>query len=743
MNSGRWMATSTIWVVSVVVIRTPIGSSSKLRGPSMIRRATCMILLVGVCAPSPVAAQILDRIEVIQSRSTAEIHVVFTTRVIYQSHFPAERGNFVRVDLVLPQLDKSENLRRERLPSPPSTLLPEFMVSFPDRTTSTTKSLMIQFRKPVAFKVRSARDRTSIIISVPLNTGQPAEATGSSPRTSTTLSQREIRKAADDLMARGRAALMAGEYEKATLIFIVLLDLPNNQHSRDAQELIGVARERNNELEEAQVEYELYLLQYPDSEGAVRVRQRLTALIGTTPKKPTRKSFKKPRAPSEVDASVFGSLSQYYFWGRTESITETINGGIESRLRQSGLDQSLVVSTLNLTGRVRTPRYDTRVVLFGTHNLDRPIQPERESEFRLRRAYVKHEDKKYGYMAQIGRQFGSFGGVLTPYDGAWVRYGVLPKLGVSLVGGLPQEDPVVSNLRLDLGHYFFGGDVDFGPIARNWSGDGYFIYQIADGIVDRQAVGGELRYASNRLSAFSFVDYDLSYDVLNIATLNGTFQTQGGTLLTWLVDRRLTPALQTKNGLLATGMTSVKAALRAVGEEQLRRHARALTAESDLLQVGVTYPLTTRWQLGADLSYSSISGTDAAGVQPAVPGPGDTWSYTARAVGNNFLIRNHTLAINATYIGNPDFQAQSLSVNSLARFGESWQVDTSVNAYHQLDDNDLRLIRVTPSVRLGYRWRSNMLFEAEAGVEQAYTIGPNQLDSSLRQFFFVGYVWEH
>ena len=70
-------------------------------------------------------------------------------------------------------------------------------------------------------------------------------------------------------------------------------------------------------------------------------------------------------------------------------------------------------------------------------------------------------------------------------------------------------------------------------------------------------------------------------------------------------------------------------------------------------------------------------------------------------------------------------------------------MDTSVNAYHQLDDNDLRLIRVTPSVRLGYRWRSNMLFEAEAGVEQAYTIGPNQLDSSLRQFFFVGYVWEH
>ncbi len=265
---------------------------------------------------------------------------------------------------------------------------------------------------------------------------------------------------------------------------------------------------------------------------------------------------------------------------------------------------------------------------------------------------------------------------------------------------------------------------------------------MVDGIVDRQAVGGELRYASNQVSAFSLIDYDLSYERLNIATFNGSWVTEGGTNFTWLLDRRRTPSLQTTNGLSATGFNSVKEALRVISARELRQYARALTAESDLIQVGLTYPLTRRWQLGGELSFSHVSGTDAAGIQPAVPGIGDVWSYTARVIGSNILIRNHTLTIQATYTDYPAFQGQSLFLNSLARFGSAWQLDTSLTTYHQLDDNDVRLVRLTPKARLAYRLRNSMTLEAEVGLENTFTSGPNQEETILRPFSFIGYIWE-
>lgn len=872
----------------------------------MARCATWIALIAGVCGPAPAAAEILDRIEIVPTASEAEIHIFFTTPVVYQSHFPVRRSDFVRIDVLLPQLGNRENLRRERVTSPPSDLVPPFIVSFPDRRTNGGLSLSINFRKPVAFTVRSSRDRTSLVIAVPL-TGPPgptralphqrgappppaagkpageAKPEGPTPRagpsagapsktrrgvelvdrievartkssaeirihfkrpvgylyhfpkthgdfvrvwlvlpkdkrlrglqrqiasstpndfappftvvfpeqedgrtTSLTLafaesvtfsvrsagnkralivsvplktrpparsqgpsgsaapgpSRAEVQKAADELMAKGRAALSAGRPETATQMFNALLNLPPNRHSQEAQELVGLARERSGELAEAFMEYELYLELYPDSEGAGRVRQRLAALKSVRPPTLPRGSLTARRAPRKPDTSVFGSLAQYYFYGQTRSETNFNDGGVPTTLSRNDVDQSLFVSTLNLTGRSRTPQYDNRLVLRGTNNLDTQAEPGEKSDFRLRRAYVRHEDKERLYMAQVGRQFGNFGGILTPYDGGWFRYGLLPGLSLNAVGGLPQKNATESNLNLDFGHYFYGGDLSIGPLADRWSGDGYYISQMVDGIVDRQAAGGELRYADSRLSAFSLVDYDLSYGELNIAMVNGSWQSPAGTLVTALVDVRKTPSLQTTNGLLATGTTSVRDALRGVTEEALRQQAQALTATSVLVQVSLTYPWTTRWQLGGDLNITSISGTDAAGDLPAMPGTGVIRTYTLRALGRDIGFRNHTLSVFTSYADSPFFDGQSVVLNSLSRFGEAWQVDASVIFYHQVDDNASRLIRVTPSARLGYRWANSMIFEVEAGIERADTNGPTQRDFTLRRFLSAGLVWE-
>ncbi len=873
----------------------------------MVWHAGWMILLAGLCTPSPVAAEILDRIEIVPTRSETEIHISFTTPVVYQSHFPVKRSDFVRIEVRLPQRDSRQELRRERLTSPPSDLVPAFIVSFPERSTSSSQTLSINFRRPVDFTIRSSRDRTSIVIAVPLprqtapfpsapslrgappsspqvkpppggkresktqaprrsdkgplelgqwheivdriqvtrtrssaeirvlfkepvvylyhfpkthgefvrvwvttrkdkkprrlrqqigsyppkgpipgftvtfpdqedgrtksllirfaetvtfnvrsatdkeaiivavplKTSPSARGRGPSSQATPSPTDADVRKAADELMAKAGAALSAGRNETATQIFNTLLMLPPNQHSQEAQELVGVARERSGELAEAFAEYELYLELYPESEGAARVRQRLAALKKTTAQRLPRSSLAQRRVPRQPEASVFGSVSQYYFFGQTRSETELNVGGVPTTLNDKVVDQSLFVTTLNLTGRSRTRQQDSRIVLRGTNNLDTQAPPGEEHDFRLRRAYLRHEDKERLYLAQVGRQFGNFGGILNPYDGGWFRYGLLPGLHLNAVGGLPLKNSTDSNLELDFGHYFYGGDLSLGPFWGGWSGDGYFIAQMVDGIVDRRATGAEVRYAANRFSVYSLVDYDLSYDALNIAMVNGSWQSEAGTLVTALVDLRKTPSLQTTNGLLATGTTSVREALQGVNEDTLRQQALALTANSLLIQVGLTYPWTTRWQLGGDLNLSRISDTDAAGNLPAMPGTGMIRTYTLRALGRDVLLRNHTFSVTTSYIDSPIFDGQSLVLNSLFRFKEAWQLDTTVTLYHQVDDNNVRLVRVTPSARLGYRWGNNLTFEVEAGLERADTTGLIQQDLTLRQFFSAGIIWEH
>jgi len=76
---------------------------------------------------------------------------------------------------------------------------------------------------------------------------------------------------------------------------------------------------------------------------------------------------------------------------------------------------------------------------------------------------------------------------------------------------------------------------------------------MVNGVVDRRAVGTELRYATNGMNAFGLLDYDVSYNVLNVAMLNGSWVTEG-TTYTLLADHRKTPYLQTSNALFGPRM---------------------------------------------------------------------------------------------------------------------------------------------------------------------------------------------
>ncbi len=744
-----------------------------------------IVTLSGLLVPAPTAAQqVLDRIEIVETPTAAEIHIAFNTRIIYQRHTPSEQGDLIRIFLDFPDLDRSRRFSRELAVSPPSDLLPKFMVTFPDQGSN---GLSIKFAGPVRFRI-SQRDnqRNKIVISVKLDrlpmpplpppevkvpSVPPAVAKG--PKQSFDIPVfrpgTNVETYAEDLMKLGHKALTAGENEQALQIFNALLNLPPNKQSQGAQEWVGVARQRSGEYAKAKAEYELYLNLYPEGEGAIRIRQRLLALQEATTQLAQTKTGRVPRKIDET--RVYGSVYSYYYGGYSQS--KTTDKVSNTTTNFNNHDQSLFQSAFDVTGRYRKDEYDNKVVVRGTQSYDLlATNDTRRNVSRLRALYFEHSSQD-SYFVRVGRQPGNTGGVLDfRFDGAWVRYTLVPQfLSVNLLGGQPRQFSLTSNyvpddprnFRADLNPYFYGVNVDIGPIGQAWSGNAYYLNQMVNGVVDRRAVGTEVRYGSNGKNLYALVDYDIYFNALNIATLNGTWVTEG-TTFNFMADHRRTPYLRTANALFGIPGASLDT-IDTGNASLLREEALNVTATSDLFLAGVLHSVSTDWQLGGDVRLNRISGTpgsnclvilpgtstvfinpnaitDASCSLQALPGTGDIWTYTAQAIGANFPFENTTFVANASYSMSPAYRGESLTLSSLARLGQQLQLDTFVLLYHQKDSFDVELYRVTPTVRLDYRFFDSWTFEATGGVEKTLTDSSTQKDSTLREFFFFGLRWD-
>jgi len=747
-----------------------------------------LLFLVALAEPGSAFAQVLDHIEIVETPGVAEIHIIFNARALYLRHTPSEKGDFIRIFLDFPDLDRSRRFVRELASSPPSDLIPKFQVTYPDQATN---GLSIRFERPVRFRVsqREISSSSRLVIAVKLD--KPAMPPPPPPEVKAPPSSKSpaaegvarsydippfkpgmnIESYAGNLMTLGRSALAAEEYEKAVLIFNAALNLPPNDQSREAQEMIGVAREKTGDIDKAKAEYEHYLKVYPGGEGAVRVRQRLVAV--TAMKTDIAKGKVKKPAKKIDEMRVYGSLYAYYYGGFSQTkVTDKLTN---QTTKFDNQDQALVQSAFDVTGRYRKNEYDTRVVARGTQTYDSlATTDDRRNISRLRALYLEHSSQD-SYFLRVGRQPGNTGGILDyRFDGAWVRYTAVPQLlNLNLVGGQPRQFSLTSNFVPDdprnyqfadwNQRYFYGANVDIGPLWQAWSGNAYYINQVVNHVLDRRAVGTELRYAANGKNAFGLVDYDISYGVLNIAMLNGSWATEG-TTFTLLADHRRVPYLQTTNALYSVPGASLDN-INTGNERLLRTQAKAVTATSDLYVAGVLHAVSPKWQLGGDVRLNRISGTSASNcliilpgtstlfLNPnaitdapcslqALPGTGNIWSYTAQAIGANIPFENTTFVANASYITSSAYRGESLSLNSLARLTPQLQFDTFVIMYHQKDNSNVELYRVTPTIRIDYRFFNSWTLEGSGGVEKTMTNSSSQKDSTTREFFFIGLRWD-
>lgn len=703
-------------------------------------------------------AQLIDMIDITREGSDARVAIRFVPQIQYLRHAPVNRGDLIQVYFQIVGGDDSAlSTREERRQSPPSDLVPRFDVTYIAPIGNTQRRIDVKFETRVDFLLRPV-DNHTIAILIPLSAdtlrkttparpagavaeaarqtppGESAPATGRVPE-----ARPEVEQEATEALTKARDALRRDDFETAILALNRALNLPPNRESQEAQELIGIAREKLGELDKAKVEYELYLKLYPQGAGAARVRERLAALgrpsaVAAAPSPAIEREAVGP------DHSAWGSVSQFYYGGQsrasqTTTIVTPATGATTIETNQlSGIDQSQVITNVDLNGRWRQGPWDSRVVLRDEYALN--FLSGGSNSNRLSSLFAESRYQPAKMLMRVGRQVGTSGGLFGRFDGGLLAWEFRPEWRLGMVGGqLVDSAPGVKQS-------FAGASIDGDSLFPNTTGQLFGVYQRVAGAADRIGLGGEARYFDTSRTAYGLLDYDPMFRALNVASFQGTWQLAGGTAFNVLADYRRAPTLQLANVVLAEQTSDIATLLRIRGVSALRDEAKAFTPISRVYLVGITQPLVVNWQIGFDMRLSSLSGTPATTLLAATPGTGNVYTYTSQLIGTSLSRFQDILVINGSVLRGSLLKGIQAGVDYRFVPVALVTLEPSFRYYHQTDSQGGRLTRFTPAIRVSYQLRERLSLEGEYDFERTRSFGSTIDNLDYRHFFYLGWRWE-
>ena len=707
----------------------------------------------------------------------ANIVINFDAEIRYLKHSPQDKGDVVRIGIQFKDPCDADNpLSQETVKVDNVDWHVPVKASFPElkRVPSTTKgvckvtghqvfldyNLLVKFGKETTYQIKQGNDNKSIVIILPLLKAVASEkedalgsvelkgvreAVANSKESTAQVASESQAKFEEnlspvELMAAARTALAANEFSKSTEMLNRLLNIPLNEYSEEAQQLVGLSREKDGDIEKAKVENELYIKLYPQGKYVAVVKKRLAGLESLKVLPSLADKQKPKKTVKEIHQNTFtGSLSQYYYGSRSQQ--SEVNGANE-KTNSNLTEQSSIVTNISATERIRNNQYDTKIVIRDTEVSNFiSTAPNRNT---LSAAYIEHTNKLDDYMIRVGRQLGTSQGVLGRFDGVYGRYGITPNWRIAGVYGEPAYGQG-SNVKTN--RHFYGAAVEFGPIAEKWNGSVYGIQQVADDIVERRAFGTEIRYFNGTTNWFGTIDYDTIYKEVNIAMLTGNWVALGDYNFNLVLDHRKSPVLYGETAIQAqTGARSVGDLRNIFGlsNSTIYNYVNNTVPTSDLGMFGVLKQINSKWQVGGDVRYTKTASTPGAGDVPAMPGSGTIFAYTAQAIGKGVIFNNDTSVIMGSLIADPNYDSQNLSFTNSLTLQEKWRLDSTLRYYHESRNTNLTSWKAIPSVRINYYWKDNMSFEAELMADYTHTNDPISVTTTdtWRESIFFGYRWD-
>ena len=522
------------------------------------------------------------------------------------------------------------------------------------------------------------------------------------------------RKALDE----GRQAAMSQDYPRAIALYTKASQSTDIATRQEALEMLATARERNHQDAQAKVIYEQFLAEYPDSEAAPRIRQRLSGLL--TRNLPVQKKLIRPDSSGGMWTAV-GNVSQFYQRNEIEVNGDKAVVGVDGMFTNADIIVDRRSQSLDLGMRVSTNGlYD-----FG---------PDGDSTYQMSTAYLEAQQIDWGVDVRVGRQSQQSNGVLGRYDGAQIQYKVASWLKVGAIGGYAVD---YSSNAFSTERPLYGVNADISLGDGTWEFAPFYIEQQANGLVDRRAVGMETRYFRNNMSVFSLLDYDTYHKDLNTSYLMLNYRFENGLTSYATFDHRRSPYITTENALIGQGVNNLGDLENTYTNQQIQQLADDRTSTLTLATVGFDKEISPRLEIGSDISYSDYAETQASGNVAAIPSQQDYY-YTLRFRSDGIFGSQTYSALYLRYADGNDSRLSSIYWNNRFTFRSVWQFYPRIRFdYRDFTNTGDSQWTIAPSMRLDYRPTRNMYFEFEGGYDKTQRDSQNQ----MQQMDIIGYYF--
>lgn len=672
--------------------------------------STLALAWLALALPSAARAQtgggrVLRALELDARGEETEVRILFSVPVRYVRHTPEHSGRTVDIRLTplsgeLAALLTSESLR----PRPGTdTALEEVWFEGEGRAGA---RLELRLGTERRFEVRQDEDLRTLVIRLFEERSAPAAPAGSAPRSAPPARSAAPPPPAPDsaeleaLIREGRRALAAGDPDRAVRIFTVLTGYSEHAYSAEAKELLGVARERNGQRAHARAEYEEFLERYPDGEAAVRVRQRLDALLTATAKTAEPLRTESSTSSARTPWDVYGSVSANY----RRDVAETDDLG------RFIFDHS-IFSDLFVGVRGTAGRFDLSGEFAGFHLTN--LGPD-SNEWRIDTLRLEIEDREGPISGIVGRQSGNSAGVLRRFDGLTLRYELSDRWAVNARAGFP-VDPFLTHWIEDE-RILYGASLEGRGLLPGFEFEAFAIQQRFQGRNERTAIGAELQYVRDPFFLAGYIDYDIQFGELNTAYLVANWRATAVTNVNLLLDYRNVPTLTRSNALLGQPVDRLGELEGRFPDEDIDSIAEDRTLRSKLATLGITHQLTARFQLAGDFTVSDLSGTPASAGVLEFEGTGHQYTYLLQLIGSSLIRSGDVMRIAVGYqdFGGADRTALRLStrvplgrrLRVTPRLDFEWR-NPEIGEHHRL---------VRPSLRVDWRIGA-ITIDAEAGHE--------------------------
>ena len=578
----------------------------------------------------------------------------------------------------------------------------------------------------------------------------------------------------DAFFSEARAAITAQDYARAVQLLTKLVNLPPHSRSAEAQELLGVARERNGQLAQAKAEYEIYLQKYPDSEGATRVRQRLAGVLtaqaappptlrgqdagpganeatqtadaggeqnatpsaGPAPTGGTRR--RAPRrpapAPQPEEPAVTGFVSSYYYLNQGSTQLHEFSSNTTTN-NNNQVFQNALVTSVDVQGHKK----------LENSTLDWRLQGDMENDFTssgtlrfgVSRAYGEMSFADQRYKLKLGRQKLDSAGVFGRFDGALLSWSPSEKITTRAVLGAPVDS--TRDGLFQSGKLLFGVSVDVKDLRPNLTVSAYAVHQTNDSYTDRQAVGIEGQFLNDTTSVYGLLDYDTYFNRVNTARLSGTLIFPDNSSFTASADFLHSPTLSLGNALQGQSVSTLSQLNASYSLAQMRQLALDRTTDTSSLTLAYSKPLNDTWQLSVDTTLFNSGGTPASGGVSAVPAPGLEVYASAQVVGTSVFREGDTVSGSARIANTSSSSLFLLDGYTRFSYGEKLRLKPRLKlGYRDVKSSSSTELFAIPSITADYELNDRTRFELEVGTRVSNLAAPSFTEESNEGFASIG-----